>query len=775
MVIYVTPQVYADAGEDQTLLGENSTTLQGNDPSPGTGTWTLISGPNVPLIHNPNDPHSTVSGLIHGTYIFRWTIDNTPCPGDYDDVVITVIDVADLAITKTISDDNPVAGSTVSYHLVVENLGPSTAQDVVVTDHLPGEVTLIDVIPTKGSWTAPLWTIGSMEAGATETLTLIVMINEVPDGTLIINTASVDSSTTDPDLSNNTDSAEALVQAAPEISLDKTIASGSPYSHVGDIIVYHFTITNTGNVPLAGPFTVTDDKIGVLENCAFGPLMPGESVVCTGEYVITQADIDNGLVTNEAYAETVYAGEDIISNTDTATAIANQQPELVISKTVKPDGYVSPGTMLQYNIVVENTGNISLTNIIVTDELPEYTSFLSTNGGGVYDEVSNEVTWTVGMLAPGESIALTLYVMIDDDVPHEWIIANTATADSDQTDPVESDPAEVIVIRPVMLQLVSVTHVLCHGEHTGSATVEAIGGLPPYTFTWYTQPVQIGETAYDLPAGTYVVVVVDALGNTAQLSVTITQPDAPLDAIASVTDILCNGAATGAIHVEVFDGTPPYTFKWNNGATTQNLEDVIAGIYRLEITDENGCVFTIQEEIKEPPALLLMDIMIEDVLCKEDSLGSIYFTVTGGVPPYEYLWNNGRTTRILKNMPGGMYEVTITDANNCVHVYEFEIGYQYEDCEIRVPEGLSMNQSGFNDIWIINGLQRYPNNKVQVFNRWGTLVYEASPYQNDWDGTPNRGRILTESDGKLPAGTYYWLIQLDPNLEPLSGFIYLGR
>ncbi len=545
MAIFIKPEVYADAGEDQVLVDEFTTTLNANDPYPGSGSWSQISGPNVPLIAEPDNPQSTVSGLTYGTYTFRWTIENDPCPGDFDDMTITV-------------------------------------------------------------------------------------------------------------------------EAA-------------------------------------------------------------------------------------------------------------EQPELSITKTVQPEGYVSPGTMLQYTIAVENTGNIDLSNITITDVLPDYTSFLSASDGGVYDQVSNMVTWGVDMLATGESLTRSLYVEVDDDVPHEWVIPNTATAESDQTPPAESDPAEVIAIRQVALQIVSVTHVLCHGQHTGSATVEATGGLPPYAFTWYTQPVQTGDTAYDLPAGTYVVVVTDALGNTAQLSVTITQPEAPLDAIASVTNVSCNGAATGSIHVEVYDGTPPYTFMWSNGATTQHLEDVVAGIYTLEITDDNGCVFTIQEEIKEPPALFVMDIMVEDVFCKEDSLGSIYYSITGGVPPYEYLWNNGHTTRTLNNMPGGIYEVTITDANNCVHTHEFEIGYQYEDCEIRVPEGISMNQSGFNDIWIINGLQRYPNNKVQVFNRWGTLVYEASPYQNDWDGTPNKGRILTESDGKLPAGTYYWIIRLDPNLEPLSGFIYLGR
>jgi len=320
----------------------------------------------------------------------------------------------------------------------------------------------------------------------------------------------------------------------------------------------------------------------------------------------------------------------------------------------------------------------------------------------------------------------------------------------------------------------TVNHVPCHGEETGSISIHPDGGTAPYTYLWNNG--QTGQTASKLEAGIYSVTITDANGCTLEITdIVVEEPIAPLDVMSHVTDVLCYGGYTGAIHLDVYDGTPPYSFLWNNGDTSQHLEDVPAGIYHVEVTDANGCNYYISEEIKQPPKLQMINVFIEDVFCKEDSLGVIDFDVTGGVPPYEYLWSNGETTPKLTNMPGGFYEVNITDANGCNHVFEFEIGYMEEDCELRIPNGISMDDSGFNDIWIINGLQRYPDNKVQVFNRWGTLVYEASPYENDWDGTPNRGRVLTESDGRLPAGTYYYVIQLDPDLNPVSGFIHLAR
>ncbi len=90
-----------------------------------------------------------------------------------------------------------------------------------------------------------------------------------------------------------------------------------------------------------------------------------------------------------------------------------------------------------------------------------------------------------------------------------------------------------------------------------------------------------------------------------------------------------------------------------------------------------------------------------------------------------------------------------------------------DNCEIRVPSGLTPNAQ-FDNKLFIRGLENYPDNKFKVFNRYGSLVYEAAPYQNDWDGVPNVGHNITEGDGKVPDGTYFYILELAPGSDPLT-------
>ena len=90
-----------------------------------------------------------------------------------------------------------------------------------------------------------------------------------------------------------------------------------------------------------------------------------------------------------------------------------------------------------------------------------------------------------------------------------------------------------------------------------------------------------------------------------------------------------------------------------------------------------------------------------------------------------------------------------------------------DDCftELIIPEGFSPNGDLIDDTWVIQGLEEFPNNRVYLFNRWGTPLNEYQPYTNDWDGTYN---------GKpLPTGTYYYIMYLTQEEDPRSGFVYI--
>ncbi|MCX8081381.1 MAG: gliding motility-associated C-terminal domain-containing protein, partial [Bacteroidia bacterium] len=90
---------------------------------------------------------------------------------------------------------------------------------------------------------------------------------------------------------------------------------------------------------------------------------------------------------------------------------------------------------------------------------------------------------------------------------------------------------------------------------------------------------------------------------------------------------------------------------------------------------------------------------------------------------------------------------------------------------LSIPEIYTPNDDGKNDVWLIKGLDAYPDNSVEIYNRWGNLVYKARPYKNDWDGTPN---VKAMGSGKLPVGTYFYILNLgDAEGTVKKGFVKL--
>jgi gliding motility-associated-like protein len=96
-----------------------------------------------------------------------------------------------------------------------------------------------------------------------------------------------------------------------------------------------------------------------------------------------------------------------------------------------------------------------------------------------------------------------------------------------------------------------------------------------------------------------------------------------------------------------------------------------------------------------------------------------------------------------------------------------------EDCTtLVIPDAFSPNGDGTNDEYVIEGLYRFPQNTFKVFNRWGNLVLDRSPYNNDWDGRSEGDMNWGE---ELPESTYYYILDLGNGDEPFSGYIYLKR
>lgn len=214
---------------------------------------------------------------------------------------------------------------------------------------------------------------------------------------------------------------------------------------------------------------------------------------------------------------------------------------------------------------------------------------------------------------------------------------------------------------PIAANLTPVA-VECFGEESGSISVTAAGGTPPYTFVWSN-----GETTQnisDLPAGDYSVTITDA--NDCFIVETTTVGTPPAIAFSGIVlDALCTGDENGAIDLTVSGGTPPYSFAWDSGESTEDIDNLVAGTYTVTVSDANDCTSTETFTIEEPPVLNIA-ATLEDVSCNGENDGSISITVGGGTPPYTFAWSDGSTDEDLVGVPAGTYTVVITDANGCM-------------------------------------------------------------------------------------------------------------
>ena len=156
-----------------------------------------------------------------------------------------------------------------------------------------------------------------------------------------------------------------------------------------------------------------------------------------------------------------------------------------------------------------------------------------------------------------------------------------------------------------------------------------------------------------------------ANGCTAQTTVTITQPQAPLALSTTQVNVLCFGNSTGSINLTATGGTAPYTYAWSNNTTQEDPTNLAAGTYTVTVTDANGCTAQTSVTITQPQAGLALSTTQVNVLCFGNSTGSINLTATGGTAPYTYAWSNNTTQEDPTNLAAGTYTVTVTDANGC--------------------------------------------------------------------------------------------------------------
>ncbi len=312
----------------------------------------------------------------------------------------------------------------------------------------------------------------------------------------------------------------------------------------------------------------------------------------------------------------------------------------------------------------------------------------------------------------------------------------------------------------------SSTPVLCFGGHDGSAVVIATGGVSPLEYFWSTSDTT--QVIDELTSGDYFITVTDFLGCTEQGDVIVQGPENKLDLSLSVKDVSCFGESDGNINSQAIGGTPPYVYYWEFGeysSNSTNLQDLFAEDFHLLVTDANDCVFDTVVTVSEP-ASINSGYSFGNPSCIGNNDGYIELVVVGGTAPYIYSWNGGESpVEYLNGLMQGIYDVTITDYNDCEYELQpVSLVDVDEDC-IRIPNAFTPNGDGINDTWIIENIYMYPEAYINVFNRWGQQIFEAKGSDGPWDGTYS-GKFVS-------TGTYLYVIYLYDGSSARKGIITL--
>lgn len=207
----------------------------------------------------------------------------------------------------------------------------------------------------------------------------------------------------------------------------------------------------------------------------------------------------------------------------------------------------------------------------------------------------------------------------------------------------------------------TINNVSCTGANDGRVWAAATNGIAPYSYLWSNNAT--GDTLSNVGPGTYFVTVTDDVQCKVRDTVVITEPT-PLSLTRVVTNAACAGVADGAIDITVTGGTAPYTYLWSNNATTEDLNNLSAGIYRPTATDANGCTITATITVAEPVAMQL-DVLEYHTSCSYTADGEVEIDIIGGTAPYTWVWADGNQPLIRQGLGAGSYSVTVTDANGC--------------------------------------------------------------------------------------------------------------
>ncbi|MEP7264282.1 MAG: gliding motility-associated C-terminal domain-containing protein, partial [Bacteroidota bacterium] len=418
-----------------------------------------------------------------------------------------------------------------------------------------------------------------------------------------------------------------------------------------------------------------------------------------------------------------------------------------------------------------------------------------------------------------------------------------------------------------VITAVDSTLITCPGGNNGSITIAATGGVAPLTYTW-TNVSSNQSSVNNLSANTYTVSVADAANCQVIRSINITDPpdfviNAALSQYNPPYNLTCFQTADGSIDVTVTGGTPPYIYIWSTGSNNEDINNLTAGSYSLVIRDSRACQAYDTIVLTQPPQIIafagaditvcgvdtltlfadsvaanllghwsaqpgssvgFVDASVNNTVATNLTVGDLILTWTvsqlsGDCPVSDSLivtvkdsitanagtdktdlcgevyaldatqpnfgtgyWmllsgsgiiaDTGSAVTVVNELSLGINNFVWTIKNgNCIDS-DTVLVYQLDSVNclslIELPSAFSPNGDGFNDFFVVKGIEDFRENKLTVFDRWGVEVYSKSNYLNEWNGVNN-------DNDDIPDGTYFYILNVQGVREVFKGFVDVRR
>jgi subtilisin family serine protease/PKD repeat protein len=305
----------------------------------------------------------------------------------------------------------------------------------------------------------------------------------------------------------------------------------------------------------------------------------------------------------------------------------------------------------------------------------------------------------------------------------------------------------------------SLTQATCLNGNVGEAAVFASGGNGAYAFNWGAGIPNIPNVS-DLSPGNYILEITDENSCQATVSFTINNAQDPNLDTAIIVNASCAGFSNGTIDINILAGSGNYSYLWSNGSTNEDLNNLAAGIYTVNITDLNtSCTSTSQVLVGFEFTLDLNLSVVDNSASQGNS--SIVAIANGGISPYDFSWNGGNLTGdFIDNLTDGTYVLLLTDASGC-----------------EASDTAMIGSVGIRDIPAIVDLSLYPNPstnvlflnlnlfddedvKISIFNNIAQIIW-SEEYINFKEGEIQLPTI------DLAAGTYFVKVEVANGFEIL--------